>query len=65
MTDPEDDEELAQAISDRTIPVPDPTKPPEPIESRETEVPDTEGDDTELGQNVDDFEIDVPPPEGI
>jgi hypothetical protein len=66
MSNPEADAELAKAIEDRTIPIAEPPAPAEPIESREAEEPETPHEHTSgLGLNVDDFQIDVPPPEGI
>ena len=65
MTDPETDDDLKKAIDDRTIPVPPPPVPPELTERGDSEQTNTLSDDSGLGQNVGDFEIDVPPPEGI
>jgi hypothetical protein len=60
MINPEDDAELAKAIEDEIIPVAD------PIENSKAEEPKPPHKDTSgLGKNVDDFEIEVPPPEGI
>jgi hypothetical protein len=63
VTDPETDAGIKKAIDDRTNPVV--TPPPVPIESRTDEEVPTDVGESGLGQNVDDFEIDVPPPEGI
>jgi hypothetical protein len=55
-----------KAIEDQTIPVagpPIPVPPDERNEPKEAEAPHEET--SVLGQNVGDFEIDVPPPEGI
>ncbi|HUR55054.1 MAG TPA: hypothetical protein VMZ71_13055 [Gemmataceae bacterium] len=65
MTDPETDADLKKAIDDRTIPVVTPPPPPVPIDSRRAEEVPADVGESGLGQNVDDFEIDVPPPEGI
>ena len=65
MTDPETDAEIKKAIDDRTIPVVTPPPPPVPVESRGAEEVPTADGESGLGQNVGDFEIDVPPPEGI
>ena len=65
MSNPKDDEALAEAINDRTIPVSDPAPVAEPIESREPEEAAAPEGESGLGKDVSDFEIDVPPPEGI
>lgn len=63
MSNPKDDAELARALEDHIIHVGDPALPPKPAEAEpEPEKPE---DKLELGQNVEDFQIDVPPEEGL
>ena len=66
MSNPKADAELAKAIEDRTIPVADPPAQVQTTEIKEVKEPETLHEDAHgLSQNVEDFEIDVPPPEGI
>lgn len=65
MSNPKDDAELARAIEERTIPVDDPAPPPKPTASRKPEEAEFPPGESELGKNVDDFQLDVPAPEGI
>jgi hypothetical protein len=67
VSSPKDDIEMAKAIDERIIPVADPSSSTEPVPVNatlpdETKTPDEH--ESELG-NVEDFEIDVPPAEGI
>jgi hypothetical protein len=67
VSSPKDDIEMTKAIDERIIPLADPPSSTEPVPVEGTLPDETKTPykhESELG-NVEDFEIDVPPAEGI